>query len=114
MNFRTTYGTLLKEQLEMYTRMFELLEEITNITNSNVYTQSRGAAKCCAVQMERLAVQLDKTFDNACQSMERIEHMSALCQQILSPPVYLQILEIHILAEAKVNEVKQTRYSAMR
>jgi hypothetical protein len=109
MNFRTTYGTLLKEQLEMYTHMFELLDEITNITNSNVYTSGRSA-----VQQERLTVQLDRTFENACQSMERIEQMSALCQQILSHPVYMQLLEIHILAEAKVNEVKQTRYSATR
>jgi hypothetical protein len=109
MNFRTTYGTLLKEQLEMYTRMYELIEEISNIADSDAYTHSRSL-----VQKERLAVQLDQTFENACLSMERIENMSALCQQILSHPVYLQLLELHILAESKVNEVKQTRYSAKR
>jgi transcriptional regulator of NAD metabolism len=112
MDFRTTYGTLLKTQIEMYARMFEIIEKIEEYDtpsykrDSNVYTQNR----CCLVQKQRLAVQLNQTFQQASQSMERIEHMALLCQQFLEHPVYMQILELHILAESKVNEVINKHY----
>jgi transcriptional regulator of NAD metabolism len=63
----------------------------------------------CTIQLERLAVQLDETFEKANESMERIEHMSELCQQLVSHPVYMRILELHILAEARVHEFMKNR-----
>jgi hypothetical protein len=67
---------------------------------SNVHTITTSA-----LQLERLVVQLDETFEKANESMERIEHMSELCQQLVSHPAYMRVLELHVLAEAKVREV---------
>jgi hypothetical protein len=106
MDFRTTYGTLLKTQVEMYARMIELSDKIEHFEapaisrKSNVYTISR-----IAIQKERLVVQLDETSVMAQQSMERIESMAMLCQQLLNHPVYIQLLELQIMAEARMREV---------
>jgi hypothetical protein len=109
MDFRTTYGTLLKTQIDMYARMYEIMEKMEEYESdtteagncpSNVHTISTST-----VQLERLVVQLDETFEKANESMERIEHMSELCQQIVSHPAYMRVLELHLLAEAKVREV---------
>jgi hypothetical protein len=109
MDFRTTYGTLLKTQIDMYARMYEIMEKMEEYESdttmvegnpSNVHTINTST-----IQLERLVVALDETFEKANESMERIENIAELCQQIVSHPTYMRVLELHVLAEAKVREI---------
>jgi transcriptional regulator of NAD metabolism len=96
--------------------MFEIMEKMEEYDNIGESTTANNShfnvhtINSCTVQLERLVVQLDETFEKANESMERIEHMSKLCQQIVSHPVYMRILELHVLAEARVREITKNRY----
>jgi transcriptional regulator of NAD metabolism len=108
MDFRTTYGTLLRTQIDMYARMYEIMEKMEEYDSTTTVgggSSNLHTINTSTMQLERLVVQLDETFEKANESMERIEHMSELCQQIVSHPVYMRVLELHVLAEARVREV---------